>query len=439
MGRFIYCVLLLAFSSAAFSQKVYFIYLQSEAEQPFFVKIEEKTYNSNPTGYLILSQLKDSSYNFKVGFPQNKWPDQQFLVDIKSKDRGYLLKNFGEKGWGLFDFQTMSIQMSAENNAKDKAARKEFRVVSTFTEILSKAANDPSLKEKPVFAIAKTEEKSTNILSATNKEGEDQLNKQPVNEQKTQIKTEEKEEAVQPVALKEEKTTLKEPDTVIKTPIKKEETPIAKGEDQKKEVSPAAVTKQETVTPKEETKVVPVETYKKSIVTKKAESSTTEGFGLTFIDQHSNGKKDTIKIVIPNSKELFAGKNDQQQDEKKFLDITEQTKETNLAGTKVGAKNNCSSISSESDFLKLRKKMAGQKTEEAMIEEAKKGFKAKCFTTEQIKNLGNLFLNEAGKFQFYEAAYPFSSDKDNFTVLQTELKDNYFIHRFKNLVKPGSL
>jgi hypothetical protein len=55
------------------------------------------------------------------------------------------------------------------------------------------------------------------------------------------------------------------------------------------------------------------------------------------------------------------------------------------------------------------------------------------------KELGNLFLNEAGKFQFYEAAYPFSSDKDNFAVLQTELKDNYFIHRFKNLVKPGSL
>ena len=80
MGRFIYCVLLLAFSTAAFSQKVYFIYLQSEAEQPFFVKIGEKTYNANPAGYLILSQLKDSSYNFKVGFPQNKWPDQLFSL-----------------------------------------------------------------------------------------------------------------------------------------------------------------------------------------------------------------------------------------------------------------------------------------------------------------------------------------------------------------------
>ena len=46
MSRFICCVFLLAFCSAAFSQKVYFIYLQSEAEQPFFIKIGEKTYSS---------------------------------------------------------------------------------------------------------------------------------------------------------------------------------------------------------------------------------------------------------------------------------------------------------------------------------------------------------------------------------------------------------
>ena len=42
-------------------------------------------------------------------------------------------------------------------------------------------------------------------------------------------------------------------------------------------------------------------------------------------------------------------------------------------------------------------------------------------------------------FNFMRLHIPYSSDKDNFTVLQTELKDNYFIHRFKNLIKPGSL
>jgi hypothetical protein len=78
--------------------------------------------------------------------------------------------------------------------------------------------------------------------------------------------------------------------------------------------------------------------------------------------------------------------------------------------------------------------MAAQKTDEQMINESKKVFKSKCFTTEQVKNLGNLFLNEAGKFQFYETAYPFNSDQNNFTSLQLELKDAYFIHRFKKMV-----
>ena len=79
------------------------------------------------------------------------------------------------------------------------------------------------------------------------------------------------------------------------------------------------------------------------------------------------------------------------------------------------------------DFLAL--------SDEAMINEAKKEFKSKCYTVDQIRNLGNLFLNEAGKFQFYEAAYPNSSDKTGFVALERELKDPYFIHRFKNLVK----
>ena len=78
--------------------------------------------------------------------------------------------------------------------------------------------------------------------------------------------------------------------------------------------------------------------------------------------------------------------------------------------------------------------MAAQTTDEEMVNESKKTFKSNCFTTEQIKNLGSLFLNEAGKFQFYEAAYPFSSDQGNFAALQSEFKDKYFIYRFKKLV-----
>jgi len=426
--------MLLVAGFEGFSQKLYFIYLQSETEQPFFVRMNDKTFNATASGYLILPQLKDSSYQLKVGFPQNKWNEQVFSVDIKSKDRGYLLKNFGEKGWGLFDLQTMGVQMSV-NSGNEKATNMETIQVSTFTEILAKAANDPSLKEKPVFAVARQEEKKVHP-PAIEKETV-AFAAQPLNEAKDSTKNEEtpKPDIKSSAAINPEKATdIKEVNAEPITKVKEEAPPAAKEEIVQKDVAPAIISK-DTMADKQEAKAVVLQEYKKSVVVKKSESSTTEGFGLSYVDQYPDGHKDTIQIIIPNPPGSLVKTDEQAQpaDEKRFLDITDQSKERKVVVKNID--HSCSATASESEFLRLRRKMAGQKTEEAMINEARKAFKAKCFTIVHIKNLGNLFLNEAGKFQFYEAAYPYSSDRNNFTALQSELKENYFIHRFKNLVK----
>ena len=75
--------------------------------------------------------------------------------------------------------------------------------------------------------------------------------------------------------------------------------------------------------------------------------------------------------------------------------------------------------------------MAAVIGDENMLNEAKNYFMTKCFATEQIKNLGLLFLNEKGKFDFFDLAYTYVTDPDKFTVLQSELKDPYYINRFK--------
>ncbi|HET9434003.1 MAG TPA: hypothetical protein VFO37_09630, partial [Chitinophagaceae bacterium] len=174
------------------------------------------------------------------------------------------------------------------------------------------------------------------------------------------------------------------------------------------------------------------EKYKRSLVTKRSESSTTDGFGLVFIDQFSDEQKDTIEIFIPNPKEDVVKKNEQPAPTRKFLDIG--SEEKSVAQVSPVSNKSCSAVATDKDFFNLRKKMAALETEEAMINESRKGFKSKCYTTEQIKNLGSLFLKESGKFQFYEAAYPFSSDQRSFVALQSDFKDNYFIYRFKKLV-----
>lgn len=95
---------------------------------------------------------------------------------------------------------------------------------------------------------------------------------------------------------------------------------------------------------------------------------------------------------------------------------------------------NCKAEASTDDFLALRKKMADSQQDQEMISEAKKEFKRKCFTTEEIKNLSVLFLTDEGKYNFFEAAYPYVSD-GNFNSLQDQLTDNYYISRFRILVK----
>ena len=75
--------------------------------------------------------------------------------------------------------------------------------------------------------------------------------------------------------------------------------------------------------------------------------------------------------------------------------------------------------------------MAGETNDDNMIYEAKKYFKTKCFSTLQVKGLCGLFISDAGKYNFFDAVFKYVHDIENFSSLQSELKDEYYIKRFK--------
>ena len=403
----------------ASSQKVYFIYIQTENEQPFFVRMNDKTYSSSASGYLILSKLRDSTYNFQIGFPQNKWPDQKFSVQMNTKDHGYLLKNFGDKGWGLFDMQTLSVQMVAKSEVKTENVIAN-NDVSKFTEILAKAVDDSTLKQKP--APIKSDEKKTEVLVA------------------------------QPIVKKEEPKLIQDTALITRAEEKKKETLI------KPEEKKLATEKNEVLDPpalkvieKEPVKKEPL-SYAKSTVKRRYEGVTMEGYGMSFTDDLGNGKIDTINITIPNQKTISGNSGTQPVEEKKFLDIkTEPVKivkdtivqktESSVVSTdknvegKTVFKNNCPAIANETDFLELRRKMASALNDDGMLEEARKYFKMKCFYTAQIKNLAVLFLNDESKYRFFDTAYKYVSDIENYGSLQSELKEEYYINRFKAMLR----
>ena len=449
MRKFTICLLISLASLTGFSQKVYFVYLQSENEQTFYVKMNATIRSSSASGYLILSKLRDTTYNFTVGFPQNKWPEQSFSVSINKKDHGYLLKNFGEKGWGLFDLQTLTVQMAASGSAKiEEKKMEENKDVSVFTDILSKAADDPSLKEKS--AEPKTEEKrvETVIQESVSKENPKELAKDTSALKQVEIiaklaepKTEEKkvETVIQESVSKENPKELAK-DTVAIKPVEIVAKPELIKDEPKVEEQPAVKV--------EETVIQVEEEYKPTVVRKRSESSTTEGFGLVFIDDLRNGTNDTIRLLIPNPKSLVTITKEEPREEKKFIEILPDTvkkKEETVSDIspvvtenpieKNTLKNNCPAIAEPGDFFKLRKNMAAAEGDENMLVEAKNYFKTKCFTTEQVKNLGLLFLNDEGKYKFFDLAYAYVTDMDKFSVLQSELKEENYITRFKAMLR----
>ena len=92
---------------------------------------------------------------------------------------------------------------------------------------------------------------------------------------------------------------------------------------------------------------------------------------------------------------------------------------------------NCKRSASDNDYWKLRKIMIAADNEKNMTKAATRQFITTCYTTEQVKNLGILFITEEEKYKFFVAAFPHVSDTGNFRILEDQLSEDYYKTRFK--------
>lgn len=428
-------------SVVASAQKVYFLYLQSDDQSPFYVRMGDKIHSSASSGYLIIPNLTDSTYTFGLGFAKSNNAEKTFSVTINQNDKGFVIKNF-ESGLALFDFRDLSI-------VKSNAVQTDNTVYETrsdnFSAVLSKAANDPGLLKVPVAKKETTVEKPEEKEAVTVK----LENAKPAEPEKP-VETI-KEAQVEPVAQPQPevaKQTETKPDVVTVVDSSSAGQVVRETADKKTPV---------------ETNIGAVSTtgessFKRSVVTRYSESSTTEGFGIVYFDKQDE-RMDTIRILIPPSKvKLDDGaqtaslseieKNVRSSPADNHLSEVQMVEEKPEAKTiqegKPAASNevsmalpiasSCKEMASDKDFIKLRKKMVDKDTDEAMIDEAKKVFRSKCFTVEQLRYLSTLFMTSAAKYQFFDASFNYASDKQNFTTLKSEIKDEYYLNRFKALV-----
>lgn len=430
-------VFLLFAASSLKAQKVYFIYLQTDNQQPFYVRLGERILNSASNGYLIVPNLRDSTYSMRVGISGSQQPDQLYSLTVNRKDQGFIIKDFGEKGWGLFNINSMAVIMpQTTQQAIVQAVKTEKRESNPFTDLLAKAADDSTIKEKPI--VIKAEEKKPETINPQ-VEKKEEIKTDSINNIFTKSQETKKEIEVPAITVKEIpiktdsiikiESEIKKPekiktDSVIQIPVTKEENKVKDSvEIEKLEEKPLDVSTVESGV------------YKRSEVKLKSESSTTMGIGLIFLDILSEDRTDTIKILIPPTVTKQSGV-EIKQEEKRFLDIPAgDTSSSQMPKVISGNQVICRETATEEDFINLRRKMVGESNDDAMISEAKKVYKTKCFTTQQIKNLSSLFLIDESKYKFFDASYGVVIDPANFSTLESELKDSYFVNRFKAMLR----
>lgn len=402
---------------ASYAQLNHFIYVQTDNRQAFYIRLNEKLYSSSASGYLVIPKLQNGNHILSVGFPKNEWPTKNITIAVLNKDIGFMLKNFESKGWGLFNMQTMDVAMLDAPNSLLSDKKTETRS-DEFSNTLADVVNTPSIKE-----INKQE---INIKEVAKQEE----SLKPIEEVKTSVKVVEDSNSLPP------KEKVVSNNIIRINEVKTGEGTI---------FSYKVVEDLETDTiriliPNNE--IVDIEVKKDESAPLKPETVQT----LQIKEEKSIKGNDPkfIEIELPNPNVLndsaqFNTKDTEMIDsiiEIKAKPLVEKKEEKIIqAGELKMINSDCKYIATEEDFLKIRKKMTSQKSDDEMINVSAKLFKLKCYSVEQVKNLSVLFLKDEGKYKFFDAAYPYVHDTPNYNQLESQLTEAYFRSRFKAMIR----
>ena len=418
------------------AQQNHFIYIQHETNQSFYVKLDNKTYNSSAAGYVILPKLKDGTYKLSIGFPRTSIMEQNMVCTVDKSDIGFILKNFENKGWGLFNLQTLDIVM--DNGAVNFNNNSIVNQTDAFSNMLSEVVNDstirqadPVIKETINVAVMEQEKKSADSVvvqkvSVTPTPKFEVDNTTSVAKVKTG-------ESMEVMSVKQVVSGVTK-SSISRSLIKKETDGTrmvfvdrAKGvvdtinvfiaEDK----MPIAI-----VDPKPVETKVPILELQPTVLIKEEKTEKPR-----FIDIELPVSNGVSLDKMPSENVVAINKEPSSTSVKKDPDFipVKQVYQT----LKVNSE--CKVLASEEDLMKLRKRIMATGSDEDKLKVTKKYLKSKCFMVEQIRNLSVLFLKDDARFSYFEIAYPFVFDSNNFEKLQNQLKDPNYINRFQLMIR----
>lgn len=355
------------------ADQTHFFYVQADKNQPFYIVLNHKIYESSSIGYLIISKLKDGEYRFTVGFPKDAYPSQDFYIKIKGNDAGYGLKLINGNSWEMVNLQTR--------------------------EMLSTAASSSPEKPQPVATdnTAKTETTATVIPPAVNKsQAKEQKATASFGEMLGQAVGEEK-KAVLPKPV--EKTATKVPASIARLDQASNRRGI-----------------RTTYTVTDENGIVDtVDTFIPNTFTEETPIAKGE-------TENTALSKDTVTASQSNNP-FYAGN---------AAVVANSVDTANIITADLA----CGNAISEKDFGKIKNKMLSKSSSEPeMIAAAEKATGNKCLTTEQLQRLGNLLLSDATRLTLYTTMFPHISDQSRFPALESQLIDSSYKSQFRSFLE----
>lgn len=444
-----YCILcfLFAVSIGAIAQENHFIYLQTENNQLFYVKLNGKVVSSSSAGYLILPALPDGPLQLTIGFPRNEFPEEKFDLQIANQNKGFLLKNMNDKGWVLFNLQSLAIIENTSINTQVAIAKTPVKD-DAFSSLLANAVNDSSLFQQNNSGdnLKQQQESAPNKVIPIDTSSIDNKS-QSLQGQEIVVKSAPADTlriydtvfvksgdavnkilGVNQAAGMDMIYTVKKPSGEDTVRIFIPETQVSKPS-QPEVVSANTINKaidsSLTITPT----IVPLD-YKPAEELVKKDSVFNNNPDSTFAKA----------VIVPEKKEVIIPLDEKKVEKPIEIEDVKARPETEIivlpqVVTSSEVNSDCVSFATDQDFLKVRRKMASATNMESMIEAAKKFFKLKCYSTEQIKNLSYLFLSEEGKYLFFDMAYAFASDSNLYQTLESQFTEPYYLNRFKAMIR----
>ena len=460
------CFLLLI-GSQAYGQQIHFVYMQTENREPFYVMFNKKTISSSPIGYIIIPKLENGEYNIRIGFAKNTGAEQDYVIQVKDNEQGYLIKDFGEKGWALFNLHSLDLQYAGSIN------KQRINTAMLEAEATLKADEQVAENKRKAEALAAAEAK---LKAEIEKVAIDKLAAEKLKQAETVVPDKTTEVAPKDlpviVTLPKEVVPNKvfdtlqtaKPATIISEPVitviipKKEITSDSKLIAQIKTDSGFIykyavnnIESHDTVNVYiKSAPQLPIELPKNTMPKEPATvqpNTTKDPVKFLNMDFKQDSAKENSDLIVPVFKTPTPPevKNYAENDTKdvvikqpvKELPVAEVKKDSSLVVASVLQlpNSNCRAEADEKDFFNLRKKMASEDGADEMVMVAKKAMKEKCYSTMQVRNLSVLFLNDADRYQFLDAAYPFTHDAYQYNTLINLLYDNYYVQRFKAMIR----